>query len=264
MSAAKSVTATFDVVTFPLAIATAGAGTGAVTSSPTGVNCPGTCSSTFVAGTNVTLIATPNGGSTFAGWSGACSGTGSCTVTMSAARSVTATFNPPAFTLDVSTAGTGGGAVTSSPAGITCPSACSTSYTQGTAVTLTAAPNATSTFAGWGGGGACTGTGTCAVTMSAAQSVTATFNTITFPLTVTFTTNTGTGAVTSSPAGINCQKGTACPPANFALNTVVTLTAVPGTGGRFVGWSGACTGTSLTCTVTMSQARTVTADFRKG
>src|SRR4030095_5918505 len=42
---------------------------------------------------NVTLTATPAAGSTFAGWSGACSGTGSCTVTMSAARSVTATFN---------------------------------------------------------------------------------------------------------------------------------------------------------------------------
>ena len=38
----------------------------------------------------VTLTATPNAGSTFAGWSGACSGTGTCVVTMNAAQTVTA------------------------------------------------------------------------------------------------------------------------------------------------------------------------------
>jgi endoglucanase len=41
----------------------------------------------------VTLTASAASGSTFAGWSGACTGTGTCTVSMSAARSVTATFN---------------------------------------------------------------------------------------------------------------------------------------------------------------------------
>jgi hypothetical protein len=55
----------------------------------------------------VTLTATPGGGSTFAGWSGDCSGTGTCQVTMSAARSATATF----------TAGGGGSEVF--PSGVT-------------------------------------------------------------------------------------------------------------------------------------------------
>jgi hypothetical protein len=77
-------------------------------------------------------------------------------------------------TLSVSLAGAGTGTVTSSPAGITCPGDCSQSYTTGTMVTLTAAPGASSTFAGWSG--ACTGTGTCQVTMNAPVAVTATFS----------------------------------------------------------------------------------------
>ena len=56
---------------------------------------------------------------------------------------------------------------------------------------------------------------------------------------------TGIGTVTSSPVGITCASGTCS--ANFAPNTMVTLTAVPGTGSVFVGWGGACSGTSPTC-----------------
>jgi hypothetical protein len=68
-----------------------------VTSSPTGISCGATCSASFASGTAVTLTAAAASGSTFTGWSGACSGTGACTVTMSAAQSVTATFGgtPP-------------------------------------------------------------------------------------------------------------------------------------------------------------------------
>jgi uncharacterized repeat protein (TIGR02543 family) len=56
--------------------------------------------------------------------------------------------------------------------------------------------------------------------------------------------------------GINC--GTTCS-ANFASGTVVTLTETPGTGHTFGGWSGACTGTASTCSVTVSAAKAVTA-----
>src|SRR6185295_6814868 len=76
-----------------LTVAKAGTGGGTVTSSPAGINCGGDCSESYASGTSVALTAAPGAGSTFAGWSGACSGTGSCAVTMSAARSVTATFN---------------------------------------------------------------------------------------------------------------------------------------------------------------------------
>jgi Divergent InlB B-repeat domain/Right handed beta helix region len=71
---------------------TAGAGIGIVTSS--GVACPGDCSETYDQGQRVTLTATPSNGSTFAGWSGACSGTGACELTMDSDKSVTASFNP--------------------------------------------------------------------------------------------------------------------------------------------------------------------------
>ncbi len=67
-------------------------GNGTVMSSPTGINCGTTCTANFNSGTVVNLTATPASGNTFSGWSGACSGTGICTVTMSAARSVGATF----------------------------------------------------------------------------------------------------------------------------------------------------------------------------
>jgi pimeloyl-ACP methyl ester carboxylesterase len=82
------------VSSFVLSVGRAGAGTGAVNSSPSGISCGATCSASFTSGTVVTLTASAGAGSTFAGWSGAgCSGTGSCTVTMDAAQSVTATFN---------------------------------------------------------------------------------------------------------------------------------------------------------------------------
>ena len=70
--------------THTLSVTTAGAGTGNVTSAPAGIDCGTTCSATFDDGTPVVLTATPGVGSTFAGWSGDCSGTGSCSLTMDA------------------------------------------------------------------------------------------------------------------------------------------------------------------------------------
>ena len=69
---------------------------------------------------------------------------------------------------------------------------------------------------------------------------------------------TSSGAVVSNPGGINC--GGSCAYA-FTGGQSVTLTAVPAAGADFDGWSGACTGDSTTCTVTMSAARTATATF---
>jgi hypothetical protein len=81
---------------YGLTVTEAGTGTGTVTSSPAGINCPGTCSASFNSGTSVTLTETPGGNSTFSAWSGACSGSsGTCSVTVSSATSVTATFSAP-------------------------------------------------------------------------------------------------------------------------------------------------------------------------
>jgi hypothetical protein len=84
---------TYDVATEALAVTKSGSGSGTVTSAPAGIDCGGTCSAAFNHGTSVALTATPASGSTFGGWGGACSGTGACVVPMTAAKSVTATFN---------------------------------------------------------------------------------------------------------------------------------------------------------------------------
>jgi hypothetical protein len=76
-----------------LTVSKAGSGVGTVTSNPVGISCGATCSHGYNQGTSVTLTATPGHLSTFAGWSGACSGTNTCTVTTDAATTVTATFN---------------------------------------------------------------------------------------------------------------------------------------------------------------------------
>ena len=86
-----------------LTAAKAGNGSGTVTSQPAGIDCGTTCSGNYATGTSVTLSATPASGSTFAGWSGDCSGAATCTVSMTQARTVTATFN-------TSTVGSGPGA----------------------------------------------------------------------------------------------------------------------------------------------------------
>ena len=90
MDAAKSVSANFSVQSFLLAASIAG--NGAVASNPSGISCPADCSEGYASGTPVTLTATPGASYVFEGWTGDCSGTGSCSVTMNAARNVTASF----------------------------------------------------------------------------------------------------------------------------------------------------------------------------
>jgi Tol biopolymer transport system component len=79
---------------FTLTVSKTGAGSGTVTSNPTGIDCGATCSASFDPNTSVNLTATAAIDSTFTGWNGsACSGTGTCTVTMDATKSVTASFS---------------------------------------------------------------------------------------------------------------------------------------------------------------------------
>ena len=176
-TATSSSTFTVTQQSFTLSVSKTGTGSGTVTSSDGGINCGSTCSASYTSGTTVTLTATPAGGSTFSGWSGcdAVSGT-TCSVTMNAARAVTASFTLQRFTLSVNKTGIiGSGTVTSSDGAINCGSTCSASYTSGTTVTLTATPTGfLSIFTGWTGCDAVSGT-TCTVIMNRTRTVTADF-----------------------------------------------------------------------------------------
>lgn len=79
--------------TYQLAVTLAGIGSGTVISSPAGVSCSPTCTASFAAGTVVKLTLTPAKNSYFVGWSGACKGTGTCSLTMNGNLAATATFN---------------------------------------------------------------------------------------------------------------------------------------------------------------------------
>jgi GH18 family chitinase len=92
MTASKTITVTFQPV-FALSVSKAGSGSGAVTSLPAAINCGSACTANYKANTVVTLQAKPSANSTFMGWSGACSGTGSCSVTLQADQTVSALFS---------------------------------------------------------------------------------------------------------------------------------------------------------------------------
>ncbi|WP_395661315.1 M6 family metalloprotease domain-containing protein, partial [Aestuariivirga sp.] len=224
-----------------------GTGGGAITRAPLGSDegCStgsSACQVQYEEGATVTLTATASAGSVFAGWSGTggCSGTGTCTLTMSAARSVTATFNAlRTFVLTYRKTGTGSGAVTFSPRGslANCTANCTNSFASGTVVTVTAAAEAGSAFAGWSGIRGCSGTGPCTVTMTRAMSLKASFRKL--PIYALNYTKAGKGAgtVAFSPAGQVANCAGRCTN-RYVSGTVVTLTATPQPGSAFLGWSG--------------------------
>ncbi|MHB1094802.1 MAG: InlB B-repeat-containing protein [Gemmatimonadaceae bacterium] len=239
----------------PLSVSV-GAGGGSVTSEPAAIACSAMCTASFAWATMPALTAHPAQYFAFSNWSGACTGSGWCAPLMETPKSVTANFTRVQWPLQVTLAGTGSGTVTSGDNVINCGSSCLDGFSVGSTVTLTATSGANSVFAGWSGGG-CSGTGPCVVLMDQARNVTATFQPDQFALSVT-SVGTGTGVVTSSPAGITC--GTQCA-WSFEFGSTVVLTAEPASGSIFGGWSGACAGSQATCTVEMSQLRTVTATF---
>jgi endoglucanase len=143
-----------------LTVSAAGTGIGTVQSTPPGIQCGADCSEVYLPDTTVTLTATPVAGSLFGGWFGSdCSGTGPCTLTMSAAKAVSAIFDTVGSGggglpgIGVTVAVTGSGTVTSSVGGVTCgpgATSCDAAMAADTATTLTATPAAGQRFIGWG------------------------------------------------------------------------------------------------------------------
>lgn len=248
---------------FQLSVQASGAGGGTITSNPAGITCGQSCSASFATGTQITLTEAAGANSSFAGWSGGCSGSNStCSVTLSASQQVTASFSAiqNEVALTVTVAGTGTGTVASTPAGIACAPTCGGNFTPGTSVTLTEASAANSSFAGWSGGGCSGSNSTCNVTLSASQQVTATFNAIPNPVVLTVVlAGTGTGTVASIPTGIACAPTCS---ASFTAGTSVTLTETSASNSTFAGWvGGACSGSNSSCALTLNTTQQVTATF---
>ncbi|CAK0781526.1 hypothetical protein CCP4SC76_7870008 [Gammaproteobacteria bacterium] len=171
MDGDKTVSANFISTLHTLAISKTGNGT--VTSTPSGIHCGNTCSSTFGDGATVTLTATPASGYAFDGWNGDdCSGTDPCDLTMGDDKTVSANFISSQHTLAISK--TGKGTVTSTPSGIDCGSACSTTFGDGAVVTLTATSMNGYVFKGWNGDD-CSGSDPCNLTMDDDTAVSAIF-----------------------------------------------------------------------------------------
>ena len=223
----KSVVANFkeDPKAYDLTTSTSPSAGGSI--SPFGTN-------SYPMGSEVTVTATPVTSYTFSNWSGACSGSGPCTVTMDGPKSVTANFVQQ-FSLTVSADPSEGGSV--SPSG-------TTTYDTGTPVTVTANPASGYTFTGWSGD--CSGSGPCAVTMDGPKSVTANF-VQQFSLTTSASPSDG-GSV--SPSGTT----------TYNAGTEVTITASLASGYTFSNWSGACSGSGASL-VTMTADKSVTANF---
>ena len=173
-NAAKTVTAAFSGGTSTFALTVSAAGPGRVTGN--GINCGNgatTCTATFTPGTTAVLSQSPASGASFRGWGGSCTGTAAtCTVSMTAAKSVSATFaaagTPGTLTVRVLGRGsvsTSAGACSSTGGTKTCVQ----HFKAGASAALTARAAAGQSFLGWSG--ACTGKKTtCAVKLTTAQS----------------------------------------------------------------------------------------------
>jgi len=224
MNAPKTITATFTLNAYTLALTSNGNGT--VAKAPD--------QPTYGHGTNVQITATPAGGFFFVGWSGSATGTTNpLTVTMDANKTIAATFG-----YHLETTVVGSGSVTRSPDQV--------NYAPGTVVTLNAAPTTGWSFTGWSGDA--TGAVTpLDITMNGNKNVTATFTLNTYALNVNIV---GNGTVAKNPNQPLYNHG-----------TVVQLTASPAVGWSFTAWSGAATGTTNPVSVTMDAVQNVTATF---
>jgi hypothetical protein len=255
MSEPRAVIATFLANTHPLTVSILGSASGAV--SGAGVACsgaPGTnCTASLTRNSTVLLTAVPTGTAIFSGWSGACTGTGTCTVAMTSAKGVGETFQPASYTLTVQLGGAGsgkgtGGALDCGNGG----SICKAQFAPGTIVPLVQVPSGDSIFTGWGI--VCTGTGACNVKMNSSKTVSATFQPSTYRVTVTVV---GNGTVTGP--GLNCTSGTCTTDRPYGSGVV--LVAAPGAGSTFSKWAGNCRGSTTTCSLTMTSPWATTATF---
>ena len=230
MDGAKSITATFEINSYALTVNTVGSGS--VTKAPDQAG--------YDHGSVVSLTPVPAVGWTFTGWSGDASGTDNpLEITMTADRTITATFTINTYTLSVSSGANG--SVTKSPD--------QPAYDHGTIVQLTAVPLTGYHLANWGGD-ASGSANPLAVTMDGNKTISATFAINTYALTIV---TLGPGSVTRNPNQ-----------ASYTHGQSVQLTAIPQDANHhFVEWTRDAQGRGATnpITVVVDSAMTVGATF---
>ena len=259
-----------------------GSGRGVVRSTPSGIECridgaavTGTCTATFAAGASVSLQSVPDARTRFGSWGEACAtagGSASCVVSLASAREVSAGFDAlRAVTVAAGDNSDGRGRVAGS--GLDCTltasvatGTCSLDVIDGTTVTVDASATGGATpqrFAGWSGPCADAQATRCTVVVRGGDLQLAAQFFDARRLEVT-PTGTGSGIITGLPdATCALESGSAsgdCA-ATVEHGRSITLTASADARSQFTGWSGACTGTAPTCTVTLTQARSVSATF---
>lgn len=132
-----------------------------------------------------------------------------------------ASFRAGGPSLSVQKAGNGTGTIASNPAGINCGTTCSSTFSDGSIITLTAAAAQGSVFDGWDGGG-CSGTGLCVVTVSGSTVVTATFTHLDVPPELSVPEGTIGTLITITGSGFGQKKG------KVLINGVATKIAKDG------------------------------------
>ncbi len=245
-------------------------GEGRVSSDPTGLDCTGTCTSTFDEGSLVELVATPAEGWVFRRWDGACAAAAgpACTVRVIGTRTVLAVFvrvDQP--TLDLSIQGRG--TVTSTPSGLDCSNAadaivfCAAVLPRDTDIELRATPMEGWRFWGWSVNCVPIDASRCRIRIrDYPRSVNALFIPAPSPTSTLTVVRYGSGRVQSTPTGIDC--GETCSAA-FAKGSTVRLQAQPDPGWYLQRWDGGCVGAIGTvCNLAMIGARTAVAVFRPG
>jgi uncharacterized protein (DUF2141 family) len=269
MDMAKTCSANFDRVPakYKLTVTKVGSGAGNITA--TGISCGTDCTESYNANTQVTLTATPDAGSQWVSWTGACSGTTvTTTVTMNQAKTCTARFQLlPKYTLKVSKTGAGTGSITAT--GINCGTDCQESYVANTQVTLTAVPDADSQLLEWTGD--CSGkTATTTVTLDKAQQCVANFAHVAgnYTLSVVKAGNgqgTIRGQLPGEKVSLICNAACQTDGHDYPVGGEISLSAAADKSSVFKSWS--CdgsyrqTGTPTLIKVTMDVAKTCTATF---
>jgi hypothetical protein len=221
-----------------------------------GLTCSGdTCTGTYPVGASVTLTATAATGSLLNGWTGCDSVSGnSCTVAMTADKSISANFVPTSALLTVTKGGNKQGRVTAN--GLTCSGdTCTGTYTGGASVTLTATAATGSYFYGWTGCDSVSGNN-CTVAMTADKSISANFASTSAQLTVT---KGGNKQGTVAANGLTCS-GDTCT-GTYTVGASVTLTATAATGSYLNGWTGCDSVSGNSCTVAMTADKSISANF---